>query len=60
MILERMIIELLVILKTSECNSTETTNIYSNLSDQTKIISNEIKKNQGLFQFWNPRKKNNE
>ena len=28
----------------SECNSIETTNIYSNLSDQTKIRLNEINK----------------
>ena len=33
----------------SECKSIETTNIYSNLSDQTKIRSNEINKIKDYF-----------
>ena len=32
-----------------ECNSIKTTNIYSNLSDQTKLRSNDIKKMKDYF-----------
>ena len=46
--LERMTMQFLVTLKMSECNSIETTNTCSNLSDQSKIRLNEIK-NQRLF-----------
>ena len=33
----------------SECNSIETTNIYSSLSDQTKIRLNDINKSKDYF-----------
>ena len=35
----------------SECNSVEMTNIYSSLSDQTKITLNEINKIRDSFNF---------
>ena len=41
----------------SECNSTETTNIYSNLSEQTKIRLNEINKIKDYFNSEIPERK---
>ena len=49
MILKRMTIQFLVILKISECNSIETTNIYSNLSDRRKSRLNEMNKSKYYF-----------
>ena len=44
-----MAIQILVILKMSECNSIETTNIYWKLCDQTKTGLNEIRKVKDYF-----------
>ena len=44
-----MAIQILVILKMSECNSIETTNIHWNLCDQTKTGLNEISKVKDYF-----------
>ena len=43
----------------NECNSIETTNIYSNLSDQTEIRLNEINKIKAIL-ILRFKKKNNE
>ena len=44
-----MTIQFLVILKMSECSSIETSNIYSDLCDQTKIGLNETSKVKDYF-----------
>ena len=49
MILKRMTIQFLVVLKISECNSIETTNVYSNLSDRRKSRLNEMNKSKYYF-----------
>ena len=44
-----MTIQFLVVLKISECNSIETTNVYSNLSDRRKSRLNEMNKSKYYF-----------
>ena len=46
---EKMAIQFLIIFKMNECSSIETTNIYFNLSDQTKFRLNKINKTKNYF-----------